>query len=219
MKILGISGSPIKDSNTDRALQRVLDATGQRSQFIKLSDYTIEHCNACLGCIETNQCVLNDEGVMLAEMAYKADALVVAGFTPYSSLDSRTKTFLERLYPLRHRHGLMAQKPGAAIITSAIPQDNANMPPASQNGLDAIKHYMMEEGMNYIGGVTIPGNVPCVRCGDAGQCQMSGIKMIHGQDATVANVGINNIDENPELLAKLDTLGEDLVKAYFTEMP
>ena len=34
MKVLGVSGSPIKNSNTDRALQAVLDATGCETEFV-----------------------------------------------------------------------------------------------------------------------------------------------------------------------------------------
>ena len=120
MKVLGISGSPIKNSNTDRALKIVLESTYMKSEFIKLSDYNFGPCDACLGCIKTNKCIKKDDGVMLAEKSYKADALIIAGFTPYSSLDSRTKAYMERLYPLRHRHGLMAGKPGGAIVTSAM---------------------------------------------------------------------------------------------------
>ena len=39
----------------------------------------------------TNRCVINDDGVMLAEKVKEADAHVIAGFTPYSTLDSRTR--------------------------------------------------------------------------------------------------------------------------------
>ena len=49
MKVLGISGSPIKDSNTDRAVKMVMEATMAAKQwFYKLSDYQISPCNACL---------------------------------------------------------------------------------------------------------------------------------------------------------------------------
>ncbi len=34
-RILGISGSPIPDSNTDRAIKRILEHTGLDSEFIK----------------------------------------------------------------------------------------------------------------------------------------------------------------------------------------
>ncbi len=209
MKILGVSGSPIKNSNTDRALKRVLEATGAaKAEFIKLSDYTIAPCLACLKCIETNRCIIKDDGILLAEKAYKADALIIAGFTPYSSIDSRTKIFMERLYPLRHRHGLMGGKVGAGIITCAIPPENTELPPACDNGMQAIQNYMLEEGMNFVGGVTIRGNVPCVRCGDNGQCPVSGLKMIHGPGATIADIGIANFEDDPAKLQELDDLGQ-----------
>jgi multimeric flavodoxin WrbA len=215
MKILGISGSPIKNSNTDRALQIALAATGHKTEFIKLSDYTVASCNACLGCKDTNKCVIKDDGVMLAEKAYKANALIIAGWTPYSSIDSRTKVFMERLYPLRHRHGLMAGKPGAAIVTSAIPPGQEDMPPAGELGIGAIQSYMMEEGMNFIGGVNVMGNVPCVNCGDDGQCSVSGLKMIFGKDATIEKIGINRLEDAPETISALEKLGKDIGTALY----
>lgn len=213
MKILGVSGSPIQDSNTDRALKRVLKATGSaKTEFIKLSNHTIAPCMACLKCVETNRCIINDDGNTLAEKAYKADALIIAGFTPYSSIDSRTKTFIERLYPLRHRHGLMQGKVGAGIITCAIPPENTDLPPACDNGMQAIQNYMLEEGMNFVGGSILRGNVPCVRCGENGQCSMSGLKMIHGPKATIAEIGIANFEDDPAKLQELDALGQTIAK-------
>ncbi len=214
MKVLGISGSPVKNSNTDRALQIVLEATSMTAEFIKLSNYNVGPCDACLGCIKTNRCIKKDDGVMLAEKTYKADAVIIAGFTPYSSLDSRTKAYMERMYPLRHNHGLLAGKPGAAIITSAIPPGHEGMPPAADIGIQAIQHFMMEEGMKFIGGVSLLGNVPCVRCGQDGQCQMSGLKMIHGRDATPDSVGINDFANDKEQVADLQQLGEAIRKAF-----
>ncbi len=35
MKVLGVSGSPIKNSNTDRALQLALESTGLETELIK----------------------------------------------------------------------------------------------------------------------------------------------------------------------------------------
>ena len=215
MKVLGVSGSPVKNSNTDRALQIALEATCMKSEFIKLSDYTFGSCDACLGCITTNKCIKKDDGVMLAEKTYKADALIIAGFTPYSSLDSRTKTYMERLYPLHHRNGLMVGKPGGAIVTSAIPTGQDQMPSAAEIGIEAIKHYMMEERMNFFGGVSLLGNVPCIRCGDDGQCQMSGLKMIHGKDATLESVGISDFENDPDKVAELKKLGEAIGDSFF----
>lgn len=213
MKVLGVSGSPIRNSNTDRALQLVLDATGFETEFVKLTDYTVAPCNACLGCVKTNRCVIQDDGIMLAEKAKAADALVIAGFTPYSTLDARTKAFIERLYPLRHTHGFMAGKPGAAVITSCVPEDNQQLPPAAEMGVNAIAYYMMEEGMRFVGALKVQGNVPCIRCGFGDQCKMSGVKMLYGPTACVDSVGVKCFEEQPIAIRGAEELGRKLAEA------
>ncbi|WP_406660197.1 flavodoxin family protein [Methanolobus sp. ZRKC3] len=213
MKVLGVSGSPLPDSNTDRALKVALEATGLETEFIKLVDYNIKPCIACLKCVDTNVCAIKDDGIMLAEKAREADALIIAGFTPYSTLDSLTKAFIERLYPLRHRYGLMQGKPGGAIMTCAIPDTNEMMPQACDNGINAIMFYMMEEGMNFIGGVKVLGNVPCVSCGIGDECATSGLKMIYGPAATLDSVGINCFEEQPESMLAAKELGENIAAA------
>lgn len=215
MKIIGVSGSPVPDSNTDRALQIALDATGVKTEFVKLSELHIQPCTACLDCRKTNRCVLEDDGVLLADKVFKANALIVAGFTPYSSLDSRTKIFLERLYPLHHSHALMQGKPGGAIITSTIPQDTPGMPDAYELGLSGIKNYMLEEGMNFVGSVSVPGNLPCVACGENGQCGVSAIKTLYGRTATPESIGINNVNDNKDVVQALEQLGRDIYEACY----
>lgn len=213
MRVLGISGSPIYDSNTDRALKVALEATGLKTEFIKLANYSLTPCRACLGCVKTNRCVnIRDDGVFLAEKAKEADALIVACYTPYSTIDSMTKAFLERLYPLRHIHGFMAGKPGGAIVTCAVPDKNKALPPAGDMGVNAIMFYMMEEGMNFVGAVKISGNVPCIKCGYGNECKMSGVKMMFGSDATVESVGINKFENQQDALNAARELGRKIAK-------
>lgn len=207
MKVLGVSGSPINNSNTDRALKLALAATGLETEFIKLARCTVAPCLACLGCVETNRCVIEDDGIMLADKAKTADALIIAGFTPYSTLDARTKAFIERLYPLRHNYGFMRGKPGGAIITCAVPPGNPQLPPACDFGVNAVKFYMMEEGMDFVGGVTVRGNVPCIKCGHGDQCEMTGIKMLHGPAATVASVGVAVLEDQEKAMEAARQLG------------
>jgi multimeric flavodoxin WrbA len=213
MRVLGVSGSPIPNSNTDRAVRTALEATGLETEFIKLSEYTVAPCEADLGCVETNECVIGDDGNLLAAKAREADALIVGGFTPYSTLDARTKAFLERLYPLRHRHGYMAGKPGAAVITCAIPENCEALPPACDYGVDAVRFYMMEEGMNFVGSAKISGNVPCIRCGFGDECDMSGIRMLFGPEATVNAVGVNQVEQQTEAHRRCRELGEGIAAA------
>jgi multimeric flavodoxin WrbA len=147
MKVLGVSGSPIRDGNTDRALKAALSATGTETEFLKLIDYSVAPCRACLGCVKTNTCVIEDDGILLAQKAKESDALIIAGYTPYSSLDSRTKAFIERLYPLRHIYGFMRGKPGAAIVTCAP----GPSPSSSRDGTNA----MFFDGRDSLGAVKV----------------------------------------------------------------
>lgn len=160
MKVIGVSGSAVKNSNTDRAVKMVLEATGLETEFIKLSDYTVAPCTACLGCVHTNRCVIEDDGIELAEKAKAADAVVIGGYTPYSSLNALTKCFIERLYPLRHMRGFQRGKPGVAVVTYCAPEHNPELPRAAETGVNTIMYYMMEEGYNYLGAVKVTGNVP-----------------------------------------------------------
>ena len=66
-QILGISGSPIKNSNTDRLVQAVLAASGLKAEFVKLSRINVRPCIACLGCKEDNICKVKDDFPELAE--------------------------------------------------------------------------------------------------------------------------------------------------------
>jgi multimeric flavodoxin WrbA len=213
VQVVGISGSPIPDSNTDRAVKRILELTGLTSQFVKLSDLDLSPCRACLGCVKTNQCVVQDDGPALAELFHGASAFVLGGYTPYSSLDARTKAFMERMYCHRHRIGGNARKFGVAVITTACPPGVQGMPPAAETATSQIGFWMMEEGMTNLGTMVIQGNAPCIRCGYGDDCTFSGIKMVFGPEATVASVGVKTFEKDAALLGAADELAKKLREA------
>ena len=212
-QVLGISGSPVRNSNTDRAVQAVLEHTGVETEFIKLSELSMEPCRACLGCVDSNECVVKDDGRVLAEKFREARAFVLGAFTPYSSLDARTKTFMERMYCLRHETGLNRGKIGAAVLTTACPPGFEGLPPAADTAGSQIGFWMMEEGMANLGTLVILGNVPCIRCGHGDECEMSGIKMLSGPEATVESVGVNTFEGDPSLVESAEQLGRRIGEA------
>ena len=58
MKILGISGSPRSDGNTDILVKRALDickGKGAKTEFISLSGLDMEYCSDCDFCVKENQ--------------------------------------------------------------------------------------------------------------------------------------------------------------------
>jgi len=210
IQVLGISGSPILDSNTDRAVKQILEHTGLRTQFVKLSELEFSPCRACLGCINSNECVLLDDARQLALQFRDAPAFVLGGYTPYSSLDARTKAFMERMYCFRHMTGGNAGKVGVSVITTACRPGAANLPPAAETATSQIAFWMMEEGIKDLGSMVVEGNVPCIRCGRGDSCPASGIKMIHGPAATVESVGVQTFEENEALLQRAKELGEKI---------
>jgi hypothetical protein len=76
---------------------------------------------------------------------------------------------------------------------------------------------MMAEGMENLGSMVVHGNVPCIRCGRGDACQMSGIRMLFGPEATVASVGVSNFEENQSLLEKARELGEKIRRAVLAD--
>jgi multimeric flavodoxin WrbA len=210
VQVLGVSGSPIPESNTDRVVQYILRQTGLETAFLKLSELDLEPCRACLGCVRENRCVLRDDGRRLAELFHEAPAFVLGAFTPYSSLDARSKTFIERMYCFRHRVEGNAGKCGASVITTACPPQVEGLPPAAETAASQIAFWMMEEGITNLGSMVLLGNVPCIRCGYGDTCAASGVRMIHGPEATVASVGVRALEDDEASLAAARQLARKL---------
>jgi multimeric flavodoxin WrbA len=209
-EVLGISSSPIRNSNTDRAVKAILEGSGLTYEFVKLSELEVAPCHACLGCVEDARCVVKDDGRQLAERFREATAFVLGAFTPYSSLDARCKAFMERMYCFRHRTGGNAGKLGITVITTACPAGVEGLPPAADTAAAQVGYWMAEEEMTNLGSMVVLGNVPCIRCGYGDECPASGISMIHGPEATVQSVGVRDFDRDPALQETAKALGEKL---------
>lgn len=107
----------------------------------------------------------------------------------------------------------MAGKPGAAVITSCVPEDNKQLPPAAEMGVNAVVFYMMEEGMQFVGALKLQGNVPCIRCGFGDECKLSGVKMLYGPLATVDSVGVKRFEQQPTSIQGAQELGRKIAEA------
>ena len=220
-QIIGISGSPIPNSNTDRAVKAVLEATGMDYEFVKLSDINIRPCRACKQCASDNICKQQDDFPELAEKVKKASGLVIGTYTPYSQFDAFTKSFLERLWSLHHVNNLMEGKNVVLIITRSYPKMlekpilrytglaklMASLKLPSEKVKNIVPMTMSMEGVNVIGTVIIKGNAPCLTCGYGDECKMSAIKGIHGKNATASVEYCNQVEDQQETWKKLQTFG------------
>ena len=121
VEVLGISGSPVKESNTDRLIQAVLDVTGREFEFVKLSEINVRPCFACKQCVPDNICKVMDDFPELAKKIKLAKALIIGAYLPYKQIDAFTKALLERFWSLRHVNNLLRDKLGATVLTGMAP--------------------------------------------------------------------------------------------------
>jgi len=212
-QILGISGSPIKNSNTDRLVKEVLRASGLNAEFVKLSRLNVRPCIACLGCKADNICKVKDDFPELAEKVRQAGALVVGGYSPYGSVDGFTKAFLERLFSLRHRHGLNRGKL-AVVITTGIGRGA----PGVEEANNQIAHALRLEGMDVLGQLTAVGNPECLVCGYGETCPMSALPWVFGEDVTVTPDKFCRVEDQAEIWQQAQELGQEINRRLRTQL-
>jgi len=201
IQALGISGSPVKNSNTDRLVRSVLEATGLKSEFVKLSKINVRPCFACKKCVPDNICKVKDDFQELAEKIKTARALIIGAYTPYGQIDGFTKALLERFWSLRHVNNLLNGKICATILTGLDPRvlDNINQALATE-----IRDY---EHMELVGQLTIQGNLPCLTCGEGDECKMSAVKIMYGLGAKTSDFEYARVEDQKEVWEEASRIG------------
>ena len=201
IKVLGISGSPVKNSNTDRLVNTILNSTGLESEFVKLSRINVRPCLACKKCVLDNICKVNDDFPELSGKIKKADAIIIGGYIPYGQIDGFTKALLERFWSLRHVNNLLRGKLCATVLTGLVPDalDSVNQSIAAE-----LRDY---EHMELIGQLTVQGNLPCLTCGEGDRCEMSGLKVMYGPNAKTSDYGYTRVEDQKEVWRAAEGIG------------
>ncbi|SEA71597.1 Multimeric flavodoxin WrbA [Desulfuromusa kysingii] len=205
MQVIGISGSPIKNSNTDRLVQAILASTGLESEFIKLSECKVQPCTACMACVKDNVCKVNDDFPEIAAKVRQAGAIVVGGYPPYGSLDAFTKSFLERLFSLRHQEGYNRGKLAVTVVTGI-----GNGVPGLNEASDQLGLALTMEGMEVLGQLKVSGNTECLTCGHGQSCPMSSLPWIYGDNTAVTADKFCKAEEQTEIWQQGQQLGQEI---------
>ncbi|MDE4908326.1 flavodoxin family protein [Methanogenium marinum] len=108
LRVLGISGSPHRQGNTEQLLDRFLegaaDAGGDTEKII-LSTLEFRSCRGCNACHKTGVCVINDDFIpILTKKVPDADIVALASPIYSMSITSEMKAFIDRA------HTIWAQK-------------------------------------------------------------------------------------------------------------
>lgn len=204
-QVIGISGSPIKNSNTDRVVQAVLKNTGLETDFIKLSKHKIQPCIACLGCTKDNICKVKDDFQEIAEKVKHAGAIVVGGYPPYGTIDAFTKAFLERLFSLRHQNGLNRGKLAVTVVTGI-----GRGVPGLDEASNQIAQALTMEGMEVLGQLKVVGNTECLVCGFGQSCPMSSLPWVFGEDTEVTPDKFCQVENQKDTWQQAVNLGQEI---------
>lgn len=202
IEVIGISGSPVKNSNTDRLIKAVLNATKLETEFIKLSRINVRPCFACKKCVSDNICKVKDDFQELAEIIKNARAIVIGAYSPYGQIDGFTKALLERFWSLRHQQNLLKGKFCATVLTGIDP--NA-MDRINQSLATEIRDY---ENMILISQLSIQGNLPCLTCGEGDHCKMSAIKVLYGPDAKASHYSYSRVEDQNKVWKEAIHIGK-----------
>ncbi|MCD6305849.1 MAG: flavodoxin family protein [Deltaproteobacteria bacterium] len=112
MKIVYVSGSPRKDSNTDLLLKFMISFTG--GDLVKLSDYRVEPCLACWSCLKAGACAIKDDmSQILIPSLLKADAIVLGSPVFFNNVSAQLKAFIDRTWSIK---GRLRNKIGGAVV-------------------------------------------------------------------------------------------------------
>lgn len=129
MKLFAISGSPIKNGNTQTFIERALEPLAKMDielNVATLAGKKIEDCLHCNRCLKNKDdagriCYLKDDAEPLLHRFKEADVLVVASPAYYGRLSGRLAAFLDRTRPLlfsKPHRSCMTDKPGVALTVS-----------------------------------------------------------------------------------------------------
>jgi multimeric flavodoxin WrbA len=104
MKILGICGSYRDESNTNKLVKKVAEASGCEHELIYLAQKDIKPCTGCAHCMMNDgECAVKDDMQGIYEKLMQADALIVGAPTYFLDVSGAVKCFIDRNMALYYR--------------------------------------------------------------------------------------------------------------------
>ena len=135
MKVLGISGSPIKNGNVDLLIQQVFKGAGSdgaKTEIIYLNELKISPCRSCGKNPEPRFCFIKDDMEKVYAELKSSDVLVLGSPIYFDTISAQMKLFLDRcnfLTPLVKRNNryyfksrLKKRRKGAIILVAGEKQ-------------------------------------------------------------------------------------------------
>jgi len=111
-KVLGISGSPKRDGNTELLLKEFLRgarASGHETELIILNKFKISPCTSCCSCQKNGQCIIDDDMQSMYNKLLEADYIVLASPIYFGGVSAQLKSFIDRCQTLWSRKYILKE--------------------------------------------------------------------------------------------------------------
>jgi multimeric flavodoxin WrbA len=202
--ILGISGSPIPDGNTDRIVQAVLQRSGAKTDFVNLSGLKFDSCRACAHlCAATNICPLEDDLRPYFEPIRDAEAIILGTPIHAGLMTGWTYSFLTRLSCFSHVRHPLRSKPILLVITGCFAGSEEGTVPMVT---DIVRR--QTRGAKVIGHIFHATSIPpCFKCGEGNRCKVGGLWGMLGRD----DEKLKNFEVTPESFTRWEDSAETVL--------
>ncbi len=207
MKIIGFSAGVVgRDSNVDRMVKVIMEKTGYKSEFVKLTDLNYFACKGCVWlCAQPQVCQLEDDLFPYYQKVKEADAVVLGSPIHMATVSVTMLSFVSRFWGYRHVSIPIAKKPfilalcGGGDMRTSEEDFRRALRPYAVSIVDVVSYYSR-----------IP---PCYRCGRHQECVIGGAYQIWGDEAhtlTITPELFRRWEDRPETVAKVEAAAENL---------
>ena len=119
MNILGISGTPRENGNSEILLQyalRPFEEQGWQVKHFRLSELAIQPCRACDECREKAICIIEDDMHKIYDAFRWCDAIIVSSPVYSRNICAQLMAVLDRHYAVREERPLEGKAGGAIAV-------------------------------------------------------------------------------------------------------
>jgi len=190
MSILAICGGLREESNTNKIVKKVAESSGCDFELVYLAKLEIKPCVGCPDCMmNEGKCAIEDDMQELYEKLLNADAIILGSPTYYMDVSGAVKCFIDRSLALYYR--------------GIGPMHNPDMPFLGQRPLAGKL-----------------GAVVTTVAGAGHERALETLTFCMGEShrlnlvAKIAEVvGMNDVDDMPEVLKRAEEAGKKLGEA------
>jgi multimeric flavodoxin WrbA len=187
MKILAICGGMRPDSNTNKLVKKVAEATGFEFEIADFCTLEVKPCTGCSECMmNEGKCPIEDDMQGLYDKLLEADAIIVGSPTYFLNMSGAVKCFIDRSLALFYR--------------GIGPLYDPDMPFMGQRPL---------AGKFGVVVTTVAGAGHEKAIEELANC-MGGSHRLNLVDKIAEAIAMNDVDDMPEVIARAEAAGKKL---------